>query len=125
MAPVNNCWTVPVLGGIPLMSHLRTGRLNVPFPDSYPLFRNRPSSNSTGSIEAGSAVRYYPVSPLDIGITNDCAANIGNRGVIIEGVAFPTSAIVSDTTVTEAVVNSAIEPDMWSPIASVPDVTAL
>jgi hypothetical protein len=62
------------------------------------------------------------VSSIDIGIAYDRPINIRDRSVIVEGVAFPAAAIISDTSVAKPVVHATIEPDVWSPVTGVPDV---
>ena len=122
MDAVNGRTLVPAFGSVLLMCHLRSGRLNVSFSHGDSLLRNWPSGNSTWTIETDTTVSYHMVSAIDIGVTNDRPINVSNRSVIVEGPAFPAATIVSNTAVAEAVVHAAIEPDVGSPIAAMPDV---
>jgi hypothetical protein len=48
--------------------------------------------------------------------------NVGHATVVIVPVALPIAAEKSGTRVTKAIINSAVETDVWSPIAAIPKV---
>jgi hypothetical protein len=51
--------------------------------------------------------------------------NVGHATVVIEPVALPIPAEKSGAGVTKAIINAAVETDVWSPIAAIPNVEAV
>ncbi len=72
-------------------------------------------------VEAGVVADVVDVDVLHVGVVDDGAVHVHDRGVVGEVTALPTTAEEADATVTEAVVNTAVEADMRTPVAAVED----
>lgn len=80
---------------------------------------------------ASSAVETYAVPGVpndrivDVRVVNDCPINLDNCGVIAEVVSNPSSAIKSFSTVSETVVDPAVEAYFGTPVAGVPGIATV
>src|SRR5215470_7535511 len=61
---------------------------------------------------------------LTVGVVNHCHVHVRYRAVIEELSVFPVPSSKAYTAIAEAVVNPAVETDMRTPIARVPDIDA-
>ena len=56
-------------------------------------------------------------------VVNVRSVDVVHRAVVKEMIAAPVAALVAESAVTEAVVNAAVEADMWSPETGVPEIS--
>jgi hypothetical protein len=90
------------------------------------LFRRGPNRRSTAaSIEADPCcIRIYDDGFLiDIGDRN--ATKIVDRPIVGEDTVVPSAALVSNSAVAEAVIDSAVKADVRSPLSGVPYIDAV
>jgi hypothetical protein len=80
---------------------------------------------------AGSAIEAYTVcgeiahAAVVYVVVNDTGVNVVHRAVVKEVVAVPVAAIVSAAGIAEAVVNSAVETDVVTPVPAIKGVPAV
>src|ERR1700688_4458449 len=75
----------------------------------------------TGAVHHGRVVDHGAV---DVDVADHGLVHAHDCGVVGKGAASPFAADEADAAVTEAVVNTAVESDVRTPVARVPDVKA-
>src|SRR5579859_35880 len=88
--------------------------------------RRGPRRDATGAAVVADIVDRGAVDDriVDVGVVNHGGVHIGDGGVVVEGAATPFASNKSYAAITEAIINSAVEAHMRSPISSVPEVRA-
>jgi hypothetical protein len=115
-----------IRAGFPLLSPLTGCYPDVPLVDRSQFGAARPSMvSAAATVEADPIFGRIVNHGLAVGIVDDGHVDVVHFTVIEEVPAVPVSACVAGTEVTEAVVNSAIETDVRSPVAGMPNVNAL
>ena len=86
------------------------------------LVSGRMRPDTTGAVErhVADVVMNGPV--VDVGDMH--TAHVHGRAVIEKCTAAPVTALESNTTITEAVVHTAVEANMRTPVAAVPEIDA-
>src|SRR5271167_1128014 len=108
-------------GSLHLLGLSRHGR-NVFFARRGLFLRCRPCCYPTVAAVVADAVHRRVVDHGGVvNVVNVSDVYVIHRAVIVEMVVFPTPALVTVAEVTEAIVNSAIETDHWSPEAFMED----
>ena len=59
---------------------------------------------------------------LVVDIVNVRDVHVIHRAVVVEGAVSPISALIADTTITKAVVDATVEPNLSSPVAAIPSI---
>jgi len=115
---------LPVLPGGMLMLSLRRQHCIVRLA-TKPFFLRRGPRLDT----AWAVVAYIPRAIHNNGPVVDVRhighVYISDRAVVEEGATSPLSAVEADAAVSEAIVDAAVEADMWAPIAPVPAIEAI
>src|SRR5580658_7224788 len=84
--------------------------------------------NAAGAVEAGvvhvddGVALNHGAVDVDVGDVN--AAEVGAGAVVGEDSAAPLTAKEADAAVAEAIIDAAVEADVWAPVASVPSIEA-
>src|SRR5580658_9834191 len=83
-------------------------------------------SGWTSGCSAGPAVVADAVSRsfvdygLFVGVVKAAHIHVIHRAVVAEGSVIPISALIADATITEAIVDAAVEADRGAPVARIP-----
>src|SRR5271155_3714040 len=97
----------------------------MPFVHRGPFLGCRLRNDAAWAVEAGVVDCGRVVDHGAILVhTVEAGSDVHQRRVVSECAALPASTVESDAAVTESIVNSAIEPNVRSPVASVPSVSA-
>jgi len=92
------------------------------------LFLGSPSSvDSTGTVEADVIIDDSPVvdhCTVNIGVVDEGRIHAPNCSIIVKDAALPPAAIETRSIIAEAVVDTAIESNVGTPITAVPDVNS-
>jgi hypothetical protein len=86
----------------------------------------RSSADSAGAVEADVIIggRIVDHSTVNIGIVNDRRIHSPNRGIIVKGVTLPSAAMEARPKIAETIVDTAVEPNVGTPITAVPAIVA-
>lgn len=112
--------------GSMLILHLRLHWRSVFFMASRQ-FRGA-GSHRQSTLPAGKAdTRRAPVftDRMAVDVVHDCDVDVVDRTVVVKMAALPVAALVADTHVAEAVVDSAVVADVRTPVASVKSVMVM
>ena len=111
----------PVLAGNVLVLLLRGDGGDVPFVLGGHLSGSGPRIQTAGAAIVAYSRNAYVIHDWTVIYIGDvCHIDVVDRPVIKEILALPVSSLVTDSGVAEAVVDSAIEPDMRAPISRMP-----
>lgn len=112
-------------GGLQMFGLLGRGR-DVSFARVFFFFGCRSRSGSTLAAVIADAVYVHVVNDrLRVRVMDDRGVYVHDRGVVEKVSALPISALEAGANVSESVVDAAIEADICSPIASVPEIGAV
>jgi hypothetical protein len=115
-----------IAGGGLLVPGLRCRWREVPAAGNPLLFGCRPGIGSTVAAVVADAVRARIVDDrLVVRVMNDRGVYAHDRGIVEELPALPVSALEAIAHVSESIKNAAVEADLFSPVASIPDVNAV
>jgi hypothetical protein len=115
-----------IAGGGLLVPGLRGSWREVPCAGKPLLFGGRSRVGSTIAAVVADAIHARIVDDrLVVRVMNDRGVYAHDRGVVKEVAASPVSALKASAHVSESIKNAAVEADLVSPIASVPDVNAV
>jgi len=115
-----------IAGGALLVPGLRGRWREMPAAGSSLLFGCRPGIGSTVAAVVADAVHARIVDDgLVVRVMNDRGVYIHDRGVVEEVAALPVSALEASAHVSESIKNATVEADLFSPVASVPEVNAV
>ena len=129
----SGCWSSAVRRGqlaailtcVLLVRHLVRSRLEMMLVHRRTLLRIGLCSDSTLAIEARSInIRVIHYSSIDIRIVNDRRIYVGHSSVVVEGIPAPLSADKTDTPIAEAIVDTAVEAHVRTPVTGVPRIQA-
>jgi hypothetical protein len=85
------------------------------------------SFDTTGAVETEVIVsdrRIVDYRAVNVGIVDDRGIHTPNCRIIVKGAPFPSSAIETRSIITETIVDTAVEPNMPTPITAVPAIIA-
>ena len=103
------------------MLHLHRQRVGMPFTgEALLLWRWACDYTAAPAVEAHMVVVNDHVALVNIRHIDDI--DVGNGSVIEEAAASPLATPEANSGIAEAVVNAAVETDMWPPIAGIPDI---
>ena len=115
-----------IAGGGLLVPGLRRRGREVSAAGNPLLFGCRSRVGSTVAAVVADAVHAGIVDDgLVVCVVNNRGVYIHDRGVVEELPALPVSALEASAHVSESIENATVEPDPFSPVASVPDVNAV
>jgi hypothetical protein len=86
---------------------------------------SRSRVDSTGAVEADVIINDSPVvdhCTVNIGVVDDRRIHLPNRFIIMKGTALPPAAMETRSIIAEAIVDTAIESNVVTPITAVPDI---
>ncbi len=108
------------------MLRLQCGRCNVLLAGCGLFGRRRPGGHTACAAVIAHAIHRDIVVDhgLVVGVVHDGDVYVGHRTVIDESTAAPIPARITRARVAEAVIDSAIKTDVWSPVPGVPNVDA-
>ena len=104
-----------------LVVPLHRGRLEVMIVFSHHFMRRGTCTQSTGSAVEGHVIIHVNHSVV-VYVRHVHAADVHDRTVIKERTTAPITTLESNTGITEAVVHTAVEADMRTPVAAVPAI---
>ena len=84
----------------------------------------RSSADSAGAVEADVIIRIVDHGAVNIGIVNNRRIRSPNRGIIMKGVTLPSAAIETRPKITKTIVDTAVDPNVGTPITAVPAIVA-
>lgn len=118
---------MPVDTGVVLLRHLSRGSLYVPLACCGFLCGGRPCIDAAGAAIITDAVNRYIVDyrPVNISVMDDRRIHIGDRRIVTEPPANPTTAGIAVTIIPASIVHTAIEADMRPPITCVPAINSV
>ncbi len=123
---INRSSQAAIARGGSLMLGLRGGHRDVPFMGVLFLFGSRPGPEAACATVVANPVCAHVIGDrLRVGVMDDRAVHVHDRGVVVEVVALPVSASEAGADVAESVVYAAVESDIRSPVTSVPDEHAV
>jgi len=103
------------------MLGLRRGHRDMPFAREPFLFGSRSGTESAGATVIADTVCAHVVDDCPrIRVVDDRAIHVHDRGVVVEVVASPVSALEACANVAESVIHTTVESDICSPVTSVP-----
>ncbi len=107
------------------MLRLRRHRGNVPITSGHLVLRTRTRARATvAAVVADTVDRRRIVDHCGVvNVTNVCDVYVVNGLVIVKAPIVPASAVVAFPEVAVAIIDPAIETDVWSPIAIMENVT--
>lgn len=115
-----------IAGGGLLVPGLRGSWREVPCAGKPLLFGGRSRVGSTIAAVVADAIHARIVDDrLVVRVMNDRGVYAHDRGVVEEPALLPVSTLEARAHVPESIKNATVEADLFSPIASVPDVTAV
>src|SRR5271165_3152933 len=121
-AMILGCKQLLVLAGCVLMFGLGRQCLSVRLVGISFFLRSWPCFNAAWAVKGDMRVIHNDGLVVDVG--DGVHVHVHDRAVVEESAASPLAAGKANATVSETVVNSAIEADVRSPIASVPAIEA-
>jgi hypothetical protein len=123
LAPVDRRAQVVVGGGQMLMLPLRGSELDVMVVFGRELALGCMSLDASGaSVEAHTVHGHVVDDRLVIDVGNVNVAQVVNGAVVVEISAAPVAALETNSTVSESIVDSAVESDVRTPITAVPQI---
>jgi hypothetical protein len=109
-----------------LVSQLRSGGSNVPFPHCGLFPRGRPCINTAGAVVAVVIIACITYkSPVDICISDNGTIYIPYCGIIHKSSAAPASAVKAYAAIPETVVNAAVVANANAPVTIVKSINAV
>src|ERR1700761_6278597 len=116
---------LPIPGRLPNMFHLSRNRRYRALAGHCQLCRNRPSIDaSAAAVIADPVPESAYTHRVVVNVMNDRDIHIGHGSGGGEYVSIPVAAFVASANVAVAVVDTAVEADMRSPITAMPAVPA-
>src|SRR5271170_6294129 len=84
---------------------------------------NRNTAFAAVKGDVGCVVHDHRIVDVDVGDVD--RIHVHDSGVVEESAAAPFAATETDAAIAEAVVNAAVEADVWAPVAAVPNIEAV
>src|ERR1700691_5685283 len=107
--------------GRSLMLGLRRGHRDMAFACISLLFGSRSGGESAGATVIADTICAHAVDNcLPVRVVDDRAIHVHDRGVVVEVVALPVSALEAGADVAESVIDTTVESDIRSPVTRVP-----
>jgi hypothetical protein len=89
-------------------------------------FRRRgPRLDSTAAAVVTDPIATVVRNSIFVNVVNYCGIHIGDRAIVFNRAVVPIRAIITAARISEAVIDAAVEADMWTPIARVSNIEAV
>jgi hypothetical protein len=111
-----------------LMRALLIRGVEMPIPGCFRFRGSRLSLDSSRSIEADMIIMNHCLivdhCPVNVGVVDRRRIHSPDGGIIVKGAPFPSAAVEARSIIAKAIVDSAIESDVGTPITAMPPVVA-
>ena len=114
-------WVGP---GLLKVFSLRGDPWKMPLAGSDFVFGARPRLDTTRTAVVADPVHGCDIHSFLVNVPNVHNVHVDNRAIVEEPVAVPAPADEAETEIAKAIIDSAIETDMWPPIALMKDIDA-